>query len=190
MSNPYFTIGHSTRGTEEFVALLKAAEVELIVDVRTVPRSRANPQFNRDVLPASLGAHGVAYEHLPSLGGLRGRQPGVSPEVNAFWDNASFHNYADYAMSEQFRTGLEELRALGHAARLSVMCAEAVWWRCHRRIITDYLIAAGEEVFHILGPGHVEQARLTPAARVSRHGLLTYPKEDLLSHRPRASPEA
>jgi len=189
MSNPFFTIGHSTRGTEQFVALLKAAEVELIVDVRTVPRSRANPQFNRDVLPASLGAHGVAYKHLPELGGLRGTRLGVSPEVNAFWDNASFHNYADYAMSEQFRSGLEELRELGHASRSSVMCAEAVWWRCHRRIIADHLLAAGEEVFHILGPGHVEQARLTPAARVGPDGLLTYPKEDLLSHRPRAGPE-
>jgi uncharacterized protein (DUF488 family) len=189
MSKPFFTIGHSTRPAEEFVALLKAAEVDLVVDVRTVPRSRMNPQFNRDVLPASLGAHGVAYEHLPSLGGLRATQPGVSPEVNAFWDNASFHNYADYAMSEEFRLGLRNLRELGHAARSSVMCAEAVWWRCHRRIIADYLLAAGEEVVHILGPGHVERAQLTPAARVGPDGLLTYPKEDLLSHGPRASPE-
>ena len=190
MPNPFFTIGHSTRPTEEFVALLKAAEVELIVDVRTVPRSRTNPQFNRDVLPASLRAHGVAYEHLPELGGLRGTQPGASPEVNAFWDNASFHNYADYAMSEEFRSGFGQLRELGHAARSSVMCAEAVWWRCHRRIIADYLIVAGEEVFHILGPGHIERAQLTPAARIGTDGTLTYPKEDLLSRGPRASPEA
>ena len=190
MSNPFFTIGHSTRPTEEFVALLEAAEVELVVDVRTVPRSRANPQFNRDVLPGSLGAHGVAYKHLPEFGGLRGTQPGVSPEVNAFWDNASFHNYADYAMSEDFRLNLRNLRELGHAARLSVMCAEAVWWRCHRRIIADYLIAAGEVVFHILGPRHIEQAHLTPAARAGPNGLLTYPKEDLLSRAARESPEA
>ena len=190
MPNAFFTIGHSTRGTEEFVALLEAAEVELVVDVRTVPRSRTNPQFNRDVLPASLRAHGVAYEHLPSLGGLRGPQPDVSPEVNAFWDHASFHNYADYAMSEEFRSGLRSLRELGHAARLSVMCAEAVWWRCHRRIIADHLLAAGEEVVHILGPAHVERAHLTPAARVGPNGLLTYPKEDLLSRGPRGSPEA
>ncbi len=155
MSNPFFTIGHSTRPTEEFVALLKAAEVGLVVDVRTVPRSRTNPQFNRDVLPASLAPHGVAYEHLPSLGGLRGKQPSVSPDVNAFWENASFHNFADYALSEEFRSGLEKLRALGRATPSSVMCAESLWWRCHRRIITDYLIAAGEEVFHILGPGHL-----------------------------------
>jgi uncharacterized protein (DUF488 family) len=177
MSNPFFTIGHSTRPTEEFIALLKDAEVTLVVDVRTVPRSRTNPQFNSDVLPASLAPQGVAYEHLAALGGLRGRQPGVSPEVNAFWDNASFHNYADYAMSEAFRSSLEELRGMGRASRLTVMCAEAVWWRCHRRIIADYLIAAGEEVFHILGPGHVEPARLTPEARIEPNGSLIYPND-------------
>ena len=177
MSNPFFTIGHSTRPIDEFVALLMAAEVKLVVDVRTVPRSRTNPQFNRDALPASLAAHGIAYEHFAALGGLRGKQPGVSPDVNAFWENASFHNYADYALSEEFRSGLENLRALGHATRLTVMCAESLWWRCHRRIIADYLIAAGEEVFHILGPGHVEQARLTPEARVEPDGRLTYPKD-------------
>jgi uncharacterized protein (DUF488 family) len=174
MSDPFFTVGHSTRPIEEFVALLKAADVKLVVDVRTVPRSRTNPQFNRDVLPASLAPHGVAYEHLPELGGLRGTQANVPLEVNAFWDNASFHNYADYAMSEDFRLGLEKLRKFGDATRSGVMCAEAVWWRCHRRIIADYLIAAGEEVFHILGPGHVERAQLTPAARVGPDGILTY----------------
>ena len=97
MSNPFFTIGHSTRPIDEFVALLITVEVKLVVDVRTVPRSRTNPQFNRDALPASLAAHGIAYEHFAALGGLRGKQPGVSPDVNAFWENASFHNYADYA---------------------------------------------------------------------------------------------
>jgi uncharacterized protein (DUF488 family) len=177
MPNPFFTIGHSTRAIEDFVALLAEAEVNLVVDVRTVPRSRTNPQFNRDVLPAALAPHGVAYEHLPTLGGLRGTQPNISAELNAFWDNASFHNYADYAMGAEFRSGLDKTRDLGQATRLSVMCAEAVWWRCHRRIIADYLIAAGEEVFHILGPGHIEQAHLTPAARVGPDRILTYPKD-------------
>jgi uncharacterized protein (DUF488 family) len=181
MPNPFFTIGHSTRPTEEFVALLKAPEVKLVVDVRTVPRSRTNPQFNTDVLPAALASQGVAYEHFAALGGLRGKQPGVSPEVNAFWDNASFHNYADYAMSEAFRSSLEKLREMGHATRLTVMCAEAVWWRCHRRIIADYLLAAGEEVFHILGGGHVEPAHLTPTAVVSPDGTITYPKDSQLT---------
>ncbi len=175
MPNPFFTIGHSTRSIEEFVALLRAAGVKLVVDVRTVPRSRTNPQFNRDVLPASLSPHGVAYEHLPELGGLRGPQRDISPETNAFWENASFHNYADYAMSEEFHSGVEKLRALGHDARSAVMCAEAVWWRCHRRIIADYLVAAGEEVWHILGPGHIEPARMTPAAGLGPAGALTYP---------------
>jgi uncharacterized protein (DUF488 family) len=177
MPNRFFTIGHSTRPIDEFTALLMAAEVKLVVDVRTFPRSRTNPQFNRDALPTSLAAHGIAYEHFPALGGLRGKQPGVSPDVNAFWENASFHNYADYALSEDFRTSLEKLRALGHSTRLTVMCAESLWWRCHRRIIVDYLIAAGEEVFHILRPGHIEQARLTPEARVEPERRLTYPKD-------------
>jgi uncharacterized protein (DUF488 family) len=181
MSNPFFTIGHSTRPTEEFAALLKAAEVKLVVDVRTVPRSRTNPQFNRDVLSASLAPQGVAYEHLAALGGLRGKQAGVSSGVNAFWDNASFHNYADYAMSEAFRSSLEKLREKGRASRLTVMCAEAVWWRCHRRIIADYLLAAGEEIIHIVGPGHVEPARLTSAADVSQDGTITYPKDPQLT---------
>jgi uncharacterized protein (DUF488 family) len=177
MPNPFFTVGHSTRPIEEFVALLTNAEVRLVVDVRTVPRSRTNPQFNRDALPASLAAQGIAYEHFGVLGGLRGKQPGVNSDVNAFWKNASFHNYADYALSEEFRSGIETLRAVGHRARLTVMCAESLWWRCHRRIIADTLIAAGEAVFHILGPGHVEQARLTPEARVEPDGRLTYPKD-------------
>ena len=177
MSNPFFTIGHSTRPIDEFVALLMTAEVKLVIDVRTVPRSRTNPQFNRDALPASLAAHGIAYEHFAALGGLRGKQPDVSPDVNAFWENASFHNYADYALSEEFRSGLEKLRALGHATRSTVMCAESLWWRCHRRIIADYLLADGEEVFHVLSPGHVERARLTPEARVEPEGRLTYPKD-------------
>jgi uncharacterized protein (DUF488 family) len=182
MPNPFFTIGHSTRSIEEFMALLKDSQVELLVDVRTVPRSRANPQFNHDMLAASLAAEGVAYEHLASLGGLRGIQRGMSPETNAFWNNVSFHNYADYALSEDFGAGLRNLDKLGKTARSAVMCAEAVWWRCHRRIIADYLIAAGEDVFHILGPGHIESARMTPAARVGQNGTLTYPRESLNAH--------
>jgi len=179
MSNPFFTIGHSTRPIDEFVALLTTAEVRLVVDVRTVPRSRTNPQFNREVLPASLAAHGIAY--LAALGGLRGKQPGANSDVNAFWANASFHNYADYAMSEGFRAGLRNLRELARSARPAVMCAESLWWRCHRRIITDYLIAVGEKVFHILGPGHLEEAHLTSAARIDRDGTLTYPKDSQLT---------
>jgi uncharacterized protein (DUF488 family) len=177
MANPFFTIGHSTRSLASFVGLLKDADIRLVVDVRTVPRSRTNSQYNRDVLPASLATVHIAYEHIAALGGLRGKQPGVPADVNAFWTNQSFHNYADYAMGEGFRSGFEQLRALGHASRCTLMCAEAVWWRCHRRIISDYLITANETVFHILGPGHVEPARLTEAARPGPAGALVYPLE-------------
>ncbi len=177
MANPFFTIGHSTRPIDKFTALLTEAQVKLVADVRTVPRSRTNPQFNRDVLPASLAAHGIAYQHLASLGGLRRPQKDAPPETNAFWENASFHNYADYALGEEFHSGLRHLRELGHATRSCIMCAESLWWRCHRRIIADYLVAAGEDVVHILGEGHVEQARLTPAARLGPNETLTYPGE-------------
>jgi uncharacterized protein (DUF488 family) len=130
MPQPFFTIGHSTRSVPEFVELLRPAEVRLVVDVRTVPRSRANPQFNRDVLPESLAEFQIAYEHIAELGAER---------------------------------------------RTAIMCAEAVWWRCHRRIIADYLMAAGEAVFHILAPGKIEEARMTPAARPAPGRGLIYP---------------
>jgi uncharacterized protein (DUF488 family) len=175
MGNPFFTIGHSTRPLADFLALLGAAGVKAVVDVRTVPRSRRNPQYNSDQLPDALSRAGIAYAHLPELGGLRRRQKDVAAETNAFWDNASFHNYADYAMSPAFAAGLARLRELGHAQTCAVMCAEAVWWRCHRRIITDYLIAAGESVFHILGHNHIEPAKRTPEAQPGPAGTLVYP---------------
>jgi uncharacterized protein (DUF488 family) len=178
MANPFFTIGHSTRPIAAFVALLREAEVGLVVDVRTVPRSRTNPQYGSEILAESLAAFQIAYEHIASLGGLRGRERDVPPAVNGFWDNQSFHNYADYAMSGDFRSGLVRLRELGHARRCAIMCAEAVWWRCHRRIIADYLIAAGETVLHILGPKHIERAQMTPAAELEPGGALTYPAQD------------
>ena len=177
MGHPFFTIGHSTRAIGSFVGLVKDAQVRLVVDVRTVPRSRANAQYNRDVLPASLSACEIGYEHIAALGGLRGRQREVPPDLNAFWENDSFRNYADYALSTDFHSGFGRLRELGHAERCTIMCAEAVWWRCHRRIISDYLIAAGETVLHILSPGHVEPARMTEAAKIGPCGTLTYPAE-------------
>lgn len=177
MANPFFTIGHSNRPLDAFVGLLKESQVGLLVDVRTIPRSRANPQFNREALPASLAAHGIAYDHIASLGGLRGRQK-VARDVNAFWDNESFHNYADYAMGEDFRVGFKRLRELGAGARAAIMCAEIAWQRCHRRIIADYLVAADEETWHVLAPGKIEAARLTPAARRGPNGALVYPKAE------------
>jgi uncharacterized protein (DUF488 family) len=175
MPLPFFTIGHSTRSIDEFVQLLRDADIGLVVDVRTVPRSRKNPQYNEDTLPGTLSELRIGYQHIAALGGLRGHRRDVSADLNAFWENRSFHNYADYAMGEEFRSGLARLRELGHATQCAVMCAEAVWWRCHRRIIADYLIAAGETVFHILGHNHVERARMTDAARPAADGALTYP---------------
>src|SRR5687768_15049310 len=174
MPHPFFTIGHSTRTVTTFVELLQACEVGLVADVRSVPRSRANPQFNRDALPECLAEFQIGYAHLPALGGLRGRQRGLDLSPNPFWKVRSFRNYADYALSPSFSEGLAELRQLGRARPTAIMCAEAVWWRCHRRIIADYLIAAGEHVFHILGPKQVARAQMTAGA-LSEKGAVTYP---------------
>jgi len=175
MKRAFYTIGHSTRSIDEFVRILESVAVTFVVDVRTVPRSRTNPQYNRDVLPQSLASFQIGYEHIAALGGLRGKARDVPPDVNAFWRNASFHNYADYAMGNAFRAGFARLHELGRAQRSAIMCAEALWWRCHRRIIADCLLAAGEEVFHLIGPGKVEQAHMTVAAHPDASGALTYP---------------
>ena len=175
MPNPFYTVGHAKLAVGEFVGLLAAAGADFVVDVRAFPRSRTNPQFNVDSFPPALAASGIGYEHLPALGGRRPRQPDVPPERNAFWSNASFHNYADYALSEDFARGLDRLRELGAAQRCAIMCAEAVWWRCHRRIIADYLLAADEAVLHIMGPGHIETARVTEGAQRDPSGHLVYP---------------
>ncbi len=172
---PFFTIGHGTRTMDELAALLRANGITHLVDVRTVPRSRTNPQFNKDVMPGSLSPYGIAYRHIAELGGLRGRKTDVAPEVNGFWENRSFHNYADYAMTPAFREGLAELLALGADQRCAIMCAETVWWRCHRRIITDYLLASGESVFHIVASDVPEPARITPEAKPAGEGVLVYP---------------
>jgi uncharacterized protein (DUF488 family) len=179
MGFAFYTIGHSTHEVTEFVDLLKGEQIGLVVDVRTVPRSRSNPQFNGDVLAQTLAQDQIGYERIAALGGLRGKQREVAPGVNAFWQNQSFHNYADYSLTEAFHSGLARLRALGQEKRCAIMCAEAVWWRCHRRIIADYLLAAGETVLHILGQGRIEPARMTAAARLGLDGSLTYPAADL-----------
>jgi uncharacterized protein (DUF488 family) len=177
MAFPYFTIGHSTRPIGDFIDLLIALEIGLIVDVRTIPRSRTNPQYNRETLPGSLSKFQIAYEHIAELGGRRVRAQGIAPDVNAFWENQSFHNYADYAMGDDFRSGLARLRELGSVRPCAVMCAEVVWWRCHRRIIADYLLIAGDRVFHILGPKAVVPASLTKAVTQQPDGALTYPAQ-------------
>ena len=184
MTRPFFTIGHSSRSFEEFAALLSAAEIALVADIRKIPRSRANPQFNQDTLPDSLAAAGISYEHVAALGGLRAKARALAPDVNGFWTNKSFHNYADYALSEQFHAGLAHLLALGHARRCAIMCSEAVWWRCHRRIVADHLIARGESVFHIMGRERLESARLTAGAVIRPDKTVVYSVRSQESYQP------
>jgi uncharacterized protein (DUF488 family) len=175
MTAPFFTIGHSTRSIAGFVDLLRLGDVAEVIDIRTVPRSRTNPDYNTDVLPDHLARFQITYERVAELGGLRGRSKSVPAEVNGLWKNQSFHNYADYAMSDDFRRGLQRLIALGRARRCVMMCSEAVWWRCHRRIVADHLLARGEAVFHLMGKARIEPARLTEGARVTAEGDVVYP---------------
>lgn len=177
MSHPFFTVGHSNRSLEAFATLLKKAAVDVVVDIRTVPRSRANPQFNHDTLPDALAAFGITYEHIPELGGLRNKSKTIPRADNSFWENDSFHNYADYALSDGFHHGLDKLIEKGHDRRCAIMCSEAVWWRCHRRIVADYLMARGEHVYHIMGPGRLDLAQITPGAAIQADGVVTYPSE-------------
>jgi uncharacterized protein (DUF488 family) len=139
-----------------------------------VPRSRTNPQYNFDVLPDELAPYQLGYERIAALGGLRGKSKSVPPEVNGYWQNQSFHNYADYALSDDFQRALEQLEAVASERRTAIMCAEAVWWRCHRRIIADYLLLGGRDVVHLMGEGRKEPAKMTPAA-TERDGRLVYP---------------
>lgn len=177
MTDIFFTIGHSTRSLAEFIALLDESRIARVVDVRSIPRSRTNPQFNSDSLPAALEPAQIAYSHIAELGGLRGKIRSEQPSPNGYWRVKAFQNYADYALTAPFARGLEQLREMGHARRCAIMCAEAVWWRCHRRIIADYLLAAGERVTHILGPTHLEEAALTEGAVVRDDGHIIYPPE-------------
>ncbi len=167
------TIGHSTRDLETFIGLLRAHGVKLLVDVRTVPRSRRNPQFNRDSLPESLASAGIRYQHLPALGGLRKPRP---DSQNAAWNNDSFRGFADYMQTPEFEEALEELINLAAEEPVAIMCAEAVPWRCHRSLIADALTARSVEVCHILGASRCEEHRLTPWAKLEDRRV-TYPAE-------------
>jgi uncharacterized protein (DUF488 family) len=183
---PLFTIGHSTRTIPEFVELLRAGPAQFVVDVRTVPRSRANPQYNADVLPAELAEWQIGYDRIAELGGLRGKSHDVAPEVNGFWENQSFHNYADYALTDAFAEGLDRLMRLAGERPTAIMCSEAVWWRCHRRIIADYLLRHGRAVMHLMGKDRVDPARMTSAAR-KRDSHLIYPAAAAVSNAARSS---
>ena len=170
-SDPVLTTGHSTRTLEDFVHLLQAHEVGRVVDVRTIPRSRHNPQFNRETLPNSLRAYGIDYVHMPGLGGLR--HP-CSDSPNLGWRNASFRGYADYMQTPEFEDHLQKLIELAGQGHICLMCAEAVPWRCHRSLIADALIVRGLQVEHILSPTHRQAHFLTPWAQVVGT-MLTYP---------------
>ncbi|HEY4351045.1 MAG TPA: DUF488 domain-containing protein [Paraburkholderia sp.] len=174
MANKFYTIGHSTRTLDAFLSLLQDAQIATLVDVRRIPRSATNPQFNADTLPDAL-APSIGYLHIAGLGGRRSMRKDVPSSTNAFWQNRSFHNYADYAMSDEFAAGFAQLLELGQQGPCAIMCAETVWWRCHRRIIADYLIARGEQVVHIVDAENVGAATLTPGARLEADGTLTYP---------------
>jgi uncharacterized protein (DUF488 family) len=171
-----YTIGHSTRSMAELIDVLRDARIDCVVDVRKFPHSRRHPHFNREALGPALAAAGLGYRHVEALGGRRGkRRDGPSP--NGLWREEAFRNFADYAGTAPFRDALAELRSLGRSQRVAIMCAEAVWWRCHRRIIADYLIAAGEDVTHIFDLGKGEPARLTPGAVPQPDGVVLYPPE-------------
>ena len=174
---PVFTIGHSTRSIAEFATLLKTGGAELVVDIRTIPKSRTNPHYNLDALPDALAEFQIAHMRLAELGGLR-KKSGVPPDINALWRNQSFHNYADYALSEPFRAGLARLLQVSADRRTAIMCAEAVWWRCHRRIVADYLMREGRRVFHLMSETTMTAAVTTPGAMEAADGL-HYPAQEL-----------
>jgi uncharacterized protein (DUF488 family) len=165
-----WTVGHSTRSGEEFVRILLENRIEVLVDVRTFPGSRRYPQFNRDTLAEALKEVGIEYQHKANLGGRRAPRP---DSHNTAWRNAQFRGYADHMETEEFKNGVRELLELSTGARVAVMCAEAVWWRCHRSLIADYLKAEGHEVVHIIDEKKTEEHPYTSAARVV-NGRLSY----------------
>lgn len=169
-----YTIGHSTRELDELVRILKKYGIQLLVDVRTVPRSRHTPQFNRDTLPEELKKEGIEYEHLPALGGLRKTKKN-SP--NTGWRNASFRGYADYMQTDDFAKGLKELTELACTQTVAIMCAEAVPWRCHRSMIGDALLVRGFEVIDIFNEKKSQPEKLTDFAK-AKGTQITYPPTD------------
>jgi uncharacterized protein (DUF488 family) len=171
------TVGHSTRPLEAFVRLLQSHGITRVVDVRTIPRSRHNPQFNEDALPKPLRLAGIAYEHMPGLGGLRHTH---ADSPNGAWRNASFRGFADYMQTDQFEAGLDALVDRARNDRIALMCAEAVPWRCHRSLIADALSVRGVQVEHILSGLRTQTHTLTPWARVQGKRI-TYPAQEAVS---------
>jgi uncharacterized protein (DUF488 family) len=170
-----FTIGHSTRSIDEFIGLLAAHSIAQLVDIRTIPRSRHNPQYGQEELTKSLKKSGITYQYLRELGGLR---PAVTDSVNDAWRNKSFRNYADYMQTDEFERGLEELIALSQQAVTAIMCAEAVPWRCHRSLVSDALVVRNIDVEEIIASGKPRQHVLTSFAVVEGEQIC-YPKSAL-----------
>ena len=166
-----FTIGHSTHPLGEFVSLLTTHGVDTLVDIRTVPRSRTNPQYNLDTLPAALAERGIGHEYLAELGGLR---KGVADSPNGAWRNASFRAYADHMQSDEFASGIAELASRMERHTVAIMCAEAVWWRCHRSLVAEAMLVRGHEVSHIMPDGRAVPATL-PDVAVVTGTTITYP---------------
>jgi uncharacterized protein (DUF488 family) len=167
-----YTVGHSTRSAEELLAILGDQGVELVADVRAFPSSRRHPQFNRGALAAWLASAGIGYRHLPGLGGRRSPIPG---SVNRGWHERGFQGYADYTATDEFKRALAELESAAAESPTTIMCAEALWWRCHRRLISDALVVRGWEVEHLGIGEHPEMHSLTKFAVVGSDGVLTYP---------------
>jgi uncharacterized protein (DUF488 family) len=167
-----YTIGHSTRTSEQFIELLRAHGIEELVDVRTIPRSRHNPQFGSEEIAASLRQAGIAYMHLGKLGGLRHAS---KDSVNLGWQNTSFRGFADYIATPEFQAGLDELKALAEKKTVAIMCAEAVPWRCHRSLIADALTIQGWQVMHIQSRKTASPHELTPFLKV-QDGKISYPE--------------
>ena len=170
-----WTIGHSTRSAEEFIALLRTNAITGLVDVRTIPRSRRHPHFGREVLSERLAGEGIEYRHLAALGGLR-KPRRDSP--NGAWRNDSFRGYADHMLTPEFAAGVDELLEFGERRNVAVMCAEAVWWQCHRMLLSDALVARDVDVRHIMSQGGrkaLQPHRLTPFAQIRPDGQVWYP---------------
>jgi uncharacterized protein (DUF488 family) len=165
-----WSVGHSTLSIEDFIAQLRSVEIELLADVRSYPGSRRYPHFNKENLRLWLADAGIDYEHLRELGGRRRAR---ADSLNLAWRNESFRGYADYMETEEFVAGIERLIVLASESRVAIMCSEAVWWRCHRSMISDYLKVKGIEVIHIMGKGKLEPHPFTAAARVI-NGELSY----------------
>ena len=173
--NPVFTIGHSTRTLDELVALLRENGISYLIDVRRFPGSRRHPQFNQGNLQKSLPEKGIAYRHMEILGGRRGKPDPDSP--NGGWRNDGFQAYADHIATGEAQTAVRKILSDAERTRIAVMCAEGVYWRCHRQILSDFLVAQGADVRHIQGSENIESHELRAMAKVREDGLVVYPPE-------------